>query len=87
MNIVADLKLPNIFVDLSVTPAKSGALGKAEYKTRVITLYPGGMTVGTLLHEIAHLMPNGYDHGSGWQFNFSTLAKHYMNNEAQYQKL
>jgi hypothetical protein len=38
-----------------------------------IELFRGGHTISTLLHEIAHLMPNSFGHGKAWPMNFMKL--------------
>lgn len=58
---------------------RSRTLGFAESRigengVRWITLYPDGQTVGTLLHEVAHQLPEGMNHDYRWQGNFQKLA-------------
>jgi hypothetical protein len=56
----------------------SEQFGRAEHgagRERWITLWEGGQTLGTLLHEIAHMMPFGGGHEINWQRNFLKLAK------------
>lgn len=38
--------------------------------TYTIEMFPRGMDTVSLLHEIAHCFPDGYDHHIGWTFSF-----------------
>lgn len=41
---------------------------------RIIAQTPAGMTVLTILHEIAHHFPSGMNHGAPWVWAFFTLV-------------
>jgi hypothetical protein len=41
---------------------------------RSIQQTPAGMTVHTILHEIAHHFPGGFDHNVGWVWAYTELV-------------
>jgi hypothetical protein len=69
-------------VDFDSVPKKSiDCFGKAHQsikKGKIIYLYGKGLNLGTLLHEIAHLLPNGMNHEAPWQRNFRQLVDTYL---------
>lgn len=48
--------------------------GWAERSKGWITIFEGGRTIGTLLHEMAHMMPGSRDHEKSWQDNFRKMV-------------
>ena len=52
-------------------------IGEAYHEKNRIVLYYYGHTTSVLLHEIAHLMPNGYGHGKKWIKSFKEVVKVY----------
>lgn len=49
--------------------------GHADYRTGEILMYPVGQRVSTLIHEYAHFMPNGQNHGAGFKRNQEKLLR------------
>lgn len=70
------------FVDVDFdTKNRADSLGKASKKKgQVIYLYGVGLNLGTLLHEIAHIMPDGMNHDGRWQQNFVEAVNVYLEN-------
>jgi hypothetical protein len=60
------------------------ASSRVEGGVRWITLYEGGQVVGTLLHEIAHQMPDGMNHDGRWQRNFRKVAAWWNENSCRF---
>lgn len=52
-------------------------VGEAYHEINYIVLYSSGQNISTLLHEIAHLLPNGVNHGKNWIKNFKEVVKIY----------
>ena len=52
-------------------------IGEAYHEKNHIVLYSYGHTITVLLHEMAHLMPNGYRHGKKWIKNLKEVVEVY----------
>ena len=63
---------------------KTRTLGHIQYRIGWITLYEEGQTVGTLMHELAHQLPDGSDHGPDWRANFRRLSEWWNNNHQRF---
>jgi hypothetical protein len=48
-------------------------MAEADHRERTITLYPPGLRLATLCHELAHLM-TGQDHTAAWARTFAELV-------------
>ena len=55
-------------------------LGEANPHRRLIVLYPAGQTIGTLIHEIAHICSPFSFHGRGWMEAFGYLVEWFNKN-------
>lgn len=56
--------------------------GRAYKKTRTVSLcVKHGRSVSCLLHEIAHLLPESYNHSEKWQGTFILLVKWYIHEQ------
>jgi hypothetical protein len=53
------------------------SIGEAYHEINHIVLYSYGQNISTLLHEIAHLLPNGANHGKNWIKNFKEVVEIY----------
>ena len=45
-----------------------------------------GMTIDCLLHEIAHVLPNGRHHGLGWVVNYTKLMEWWKRNHHRFER-
>jgi hypothetical protein len=52
--------------------------GSAYPESRLIVLYQHGQTLLTLLHEFAHFMENGQEHGTAWENNYQKALNCYL---------
>ena len=48
-------------------------MAEADHREREIVLYPGGLRLATLCHELAHLL-TGQDHTVTWAVTFANLV-------------
>ncbi|MDI6852689.1 MAG: hypothetical protein QME75_03650 [Deltaproteobacteria bacterium] len=48
-------------------------MAEADHRAKAITLYPPGLRLATLCHELAHLM-TGQDHTAAWARTFAELV-------------
>lgn len=71
-------KAPGFYIHVNYKPRRTTRkMGHADYYTGEILMYRPGFRVSTLIHEYAHLMPNGNNHGAGFKANQTKLIMWY----------
>jgi len=71
---------PNLSVTIAkgFDPKLNGEAGLNQFGQPKVFIY--SPTVGTFLHEVAHVMKGGMNHSRKWRDNFRALVAWYKNN-------